>query len=247
MMPLVDRWAQGAMAAHPGLVVHAEGGGTGVGVEALIEGRADLCAASRTMDADEVRRLLDARGFLGLSILVAKDAVSVYVHRGNEVRNLARAQLGSIYRGEVTNWRELGGKDRAIDRLGRQPNSGTYAFLRDHVLPGADYDDGVLALPTTDAVVREVSRRPWSIGYGGMAFGDDIVRIAVDGVEPTVETVRDGTYPLSRYLYFYAAGELPPPVRDFVEWVLSDEGQRVAEALGFVPLWAVGDREADDD
>ena len=241
MMPLVEQWAQAAMLARPGLAVHTAGGGTGPGVEALIAGDADLCAASRPMTPDELRRLLDARGFLGLSILVAKDAVSVYVHRGNEVRNLTLDELGAIYRGEITNWADLGGADREIDRLGRPPNSGTNAFLREHALPGADYDDRVLPLATTAAVVREVSRRPWAIGYGGIAFGDDIVRIALEGVEPDPATVRDGSYPLSRYLYFYAAGELSDPAREFVGRVLSDEGQRIAAELGYVPLWDVGE------
>ncbi len=239
MQPLVRRWAEAYMKEFPDVSIYTEGGGSRRGIEALIEGETDLAAGSRAMQPDEVKRLLDNRGFLGLSILTAKDALSVYLHPANTVRNLTQEQLREMFSGGIRNWRDVGGQDGIIYTIGRQPNSGTYFFLQQHVLRGQPYDKVALTAPHTRAVVESVTVNPNAIGYGGIAYGPELFHCPIDGVEPSPENVRNGTYPLARYLYLFAAGPLEGRIKDFVDWILSDEGQCVVREVGYIPLWDV--------
>jgi phosphate transport system substrate-binding protein len=239
MQPLLRHWARAYAEVKPGTVIEPEGGGTGTGIEALIAGETDVCAASRTMRPDEVKRLLDNRSFLGLSVLTGKDALSVYLHPDNPVRNLSLDELKVIFSGEISNWKDVGGLDQDVHVISRQPNSGTYLFFMEHVLFGESYDRSAKFVQNTSAVVREVAANPGGTGYGGMAYGQDVYHCRIEGVEPTKENVRNGTYPLARYLYLYTAGPLEGEIKDFTDWVLSDDGQRVVEAAGYIPLWEV--------
>jgi len=239
MEPLVQAWSAAFMKSRRDISVRAEGGGTRRGIEALIDGRTDLCAASRTMQANEVKRLLDSRGFLGLSILTAKDALSVYVHPENPVTGLSLAELKAIFTGNIANWKKVGGEDRPILIVSRQPNSGTYHFFRQHVLEAERYGGSVRTESNTESVVRAVRADRGAIGYGGIAFGPDLRHLSIEGIAPTQENVRNGAYPLSRYLYLYAAGPLEGAVQSFVDWILSDDGQRAAADAGYIPLWDV--------
>lgn len=237
MLLLVSRWAEEFMKLHPDVVVHAEGGGTETGIEALIEGDVELCAASRTLRADEARLLLEKRQTLGYSILSAKDALSVYLHPANPVRNLTLVQARELFTGTRTLWTDLGGDAVPVLVVGRQPNSGTQLFFQEHVLQGADYSSSMVTVPTTRAVIRLVSENRGAIGYGGLAFGPDVTHASIDGVAPTAEHVRDGSYPISRYLYLYAAEPPDGAVKLFVDWILSNAGQQVVSDVGYIPLW----------
>lgn len=242
MQPLLRYWARAYAEVEPGAVIHPEGGGTGTGIEALIAGETDVCAASRTMRPDEVKRLLDNRAFLGLSILTGKDALSVYLHPDNPVRDLSLEDLKNIFSGETISWSDVGGLDERIHVISRQPNSGTYFFLKEHVLLGEPYAGSAKFVQNTAAVTREVAADPGAVGYGGMAYGQDVYHCRIEGVEPTEENVRNGTYPLARYLYLYTAGPLEGEIKDLVDWILSDDGQRAVEGAGYIPLWEVGSR-----
>jgi phosphate transport system substrate-binding protein len=241
MHPLVQRWAEEFMRSHPRCTIQTEGGGTGRGVRALIEGKADLCAASRTMLPEEVRQLLDRHGFLGMNVLTGKDALSIYVHPDNPVHNLSLDQLARIFSGKITNWAEVGGEPLDVVVAGRQPNSGTFFFLREHVLRGAPYATGTRTLPNTAAVAAEVAGNRAAIGYGGMAYGPNVFHCTIDRIAPTPDNVRNGSYPLSRYLYLYTAGPLEGLVQEFVDWVLSEPGQRLVREVGYIPLWELDD------
>ncbi|HOJ04683.1 MAG TPA: phosphate ABC transporter substrate-binding protein [Bacteroidota bacterium] len=239
MLQLTTRWAGEFMRNHADIAVYAEGGGTESGIEALIDGDVQLCAASRTLLPDEVRRLLKKRGYLGITVLTAKDALSVYLHPRNTVRSLSMEQLRGLFNGSIRNWSEVGGPNLPVLVVSRQPNSGTYLFFEEHVLRGDAYSTAAMTLPTTEAVIRAVAASPGAIGYGGLAYGADLVHCAIDGVEPTMEKVRDGSYPISRYLYLFAAGPLTGPGKTFIDWVLSDEGQAIVAGIGYIPLWDV--------
>jgi phosphate binding protein len=237
MFILTRRWADRFMETHAGISVAVEGGGSGGGVRALIDGRAEICATSRPLLPAEVRELQETRGSLGVSVLCAKDALSIYLHPRNPVRNLTLAQVGGILDGRIRDWSEVGGGDGAIRVYGRKPGSGTYTFLADHVLGGGAYRPDAVALDGTAEVVAAVAADRLGFGYGGFAYGAGVVQCVVDGVPPTPATVRHGTYPISRYLYLYTA---EPPVGDakvFVDWVLSREGQEIVAATGYIPLW----------
>jgi phosphate transport system substrate-binding protein len=237
MLFLNRRLGEEFMRGHPGTVVRVAGGTTGAGVEALLEGRADLCAASRPFLPEEIELLYDRFGTLGVRYLIALDAIVIYLHPANSVRELSTDELRRIFLGEISSWQELGGEWVPIVPVVRPPHSGTQRFFRDHVLMGADASTEAVVLPRNEDVAAWVRDHPEAIGYGGMVFGRDLVHCALDGVAPDHSTVRDRSYPLSRYLYYYGVAPATGPVDEFLDWCLDEEGQRVAAEAGFIPLW----------
>lgn len=237
MVILAQRWAEKFMQQHDGVAVYVEGGGTATGIEALIEGDIEICTASRPLRPAEVRRLAKKQQNVGIAHLVAKDGLSVYLHPDNPVRNLALAQVKGIYTGAITNWREVGGKDEAIVVLSRAPSSGTYLYFQEHVLEGQPYGANATHMPTTAAMVQEIEKNPAAIGYGGLAYGANLVHCKINGVSPTAANVRADKYPIARYLYFYTIKKPEGSAKLFIEWVLSKEGQRVVKEIDYIPLF----------
>jgi len=242
MVILGQRWAESYMNSHPGSVIQVTGGGSGTGIAALINGTTDICQASRPMKDDEKRKLRDRYQTMGTEIPVAKDGLSIYVHESNPVKDLSIAQLRQIYTGQVTSWKALGGADAPIILYGRENNSGTYVYFKDNVLLGADYSARVQTLPGTAAVVNAVGRDPNGIGYGGAAYARGVRECAVKkdagspAITPNAATVQDGSYPITRLLYFYTRTKPAGPVKQFVDWVLSAEGQKLASQVGYFPV-----------
>ena len=239
MLNLVQRWAEAFMLRNPGVSVYTEGGGSRTGIAALIDGKVDIAAVSRPLQADEIRELVEKQNSLGISVLCAKDALSVYLNLQNPVRNLTSQQIRDVFTGKISSWRDLGGEDATISVIGRTPNSGTYLFFEEHILLGTPYRDGVLALSTTEAVVDAVAKDRYAIGYGGMAYGQNVFHAFVDGVEPSGENVRNGDYPLARYLYLYTAQKPTAELKKFIDWVLGREGQAIVQQIGYIPLYPV--------
>ena len=237
MLHLVEQWAEQYMTEHPSIPISVEGGGSGTGFEALIEGDVHLCSASRTMNADEVKALLDKQGSLGYRVLTARDALSVYLHPENPVRSLSLSQLRGLFGGTITNWKEVGGADLPVVVITRLPNSGTYHFFFEHVLDGKSYSESSVSAASTAVVVKKVHDEPGAIGYGGLAYGPDLRHCRIGGVEATAENVRNGSYPISRYLYFYASKPPGTVLQSFIDWVLGERGQSVVADVGYIPLW----------
>ena len=237
MLPLLVLWADGFMAAHPGVVVEIEGGGTGTGIRALIRGNVDLASASRPLRAEEARGLLERQGSLGYAVLTARDALSVYVHPSNPVHDLSLAQVRAIFTGEIHNWKEVGGHDARIQILGRNPASGTHGFFAEHVLQGEEYTRQARVRPTTAGIVKTVQEDPAAIGYGGIGYAKEVRACHLEGVAPTAENVRRGKYPVSRYLYLYTAQPPAGLVQVFIDWVLGPEGQGLVPEAGYVALY----------
>ena len=240
MRILTERWAEEYMKVQPNVAVYAEGGETGHGIQALIDGSADICAASRPLRANEIHLLAQRYKKLGILFLVAKDALSVYVNPRNNVKDLSSEQLKGIFTGEISNWKEVGGNDADIRVIVRSPNSGTYLYFKEHILDGLDYTDAAIASPTTNEVVQRVEYDPHAIGYGGIAYGPDITHCRIDGVLPIEANVRNDTYPIIRYLYLYTIDTPQGVIKDFIDWVLND-GQDVVKKVGYIPLWNDGD------
>jgi phosphate transport system substrate-binding protein len=242
MVILGQRWAEKFMNAHPGQVVMVTGGGSGTGIAALINGTTDVCQSSRPMKPDEKLKLRDRFQTTGVEIPVAKDGVAVYVHDGNPVRELTLEQLRGIYMGTLTNWKQVGGADATIILYSRENNSGTYVFFKDRVLGGRDFSARAQTLPGTAAVVNAVAKDANGIGYGGAAYAKGVRDIALrrdaraPAVLPNAATVRDGSYPLWRPLYFYLRRKPAGDIQKFVDWVLSPEGQQLATTVGYFPL-----------
>ncbi len=237
MVNLSGAWAEAFQTAEPGVMVSVKGGGSGVGIASLINGTVDFANASREMKDEEKTQVADG-GRTAVEHEVARDGIAVIVNPGNGVEALTSDQVGQIYRGEITNWKEVGGADKKIVVLSRDSSSGTYEFFKEEMV-GKDKEMAKSAqlLASNQAIVDEVSKNDAAIGYCGVGYVTKSVKVAqLDGVAASVATVLDGTYPLSRGLYMYSADELSAPMKAFLDFILSPEGQKIVEDEGFVPL-----------
>jgi phosphate transport system substrate-binding protein len=226
------------MRSHPGVSIIVEGGGTSTGVEALIDGDVSICAASRPLSPSEVQRLFDSHQTLGVRLLIAQDALSVWVHPENTVNNLSVGELAGIFSGAIDNWGEIQGRERPMTVVVRPPASGTFRFFRDRVLTGGSYSRRAVTAAATRDVVQRVAEDPGAIGYGGAAYATDEIRsCAIDGSLPTAEAVGEGRYPLARHLVFYTVAPPEGLARRFIDWCQGAEGQKVVAEIGYLPLW----------
>jgi len=247
MVNLCQAWAEVYAREHPSANISLTGGGSGIGIAALINGDTDIAAASRKMTKEELLQA-QAKGMNPQEFIVARDGLSVIVNRANPVSRLTIAQLSDIFTGKVTNWKEVGGKDQKIVALSRDRSSGTHVFFLEHVLrssdPKAEYASSVLMLPSSQAIADEVAGNTAAIGYVGMGYVDlsrhKPLATAGDAdspyVEPTERNVLNGAYPIARPLYFYTPKEPQGAVKDFINFVLSAEGQKIVLKQDFVPV-----------
>ena len=249
--PLSTVWAEDFMKTNPKVSIAISGPGSGPGIAALIDSTTDICQASRPITSKEVEQA-KAKGVTPYEIQVASDGLSVVVNPSNQVSALTIAQISGIYTGKITNWKEVGGKDAPIVAISRDTNSGTHVFFKEHVvqmagLPTADktleYGAKVLMLPSTEEGVSETAKNPNAIFYPGLGYVNDKVKVlgikktANDPVVlPSVKTVLDGTYPISRPLLFYTNGTPTGLIKTFIDYCLSPEGQKRVTEVGYVPL-----------
>jgi phosphate transport system substrate-binding protein len=242
MVILGQRWAESYMAAHPGSVIQVTGGGSGTGIAALINGTTDICQASRPMKDEEKNQAAQTYGQPPVETVVARDGVAIYVAESNPVQSLTMEQLKGIFTGAITNWKQVGGPDSPIVTYGRENNSGTYVFFKEHVLANGDFAAAVQTLPGTAAVVNAVGADARGIGYGGGAYAKGVRECAVKAddaspaVLPSKENVMNGSYPLSRPLYFYTAKAPAGALQEFITWVLSTDGQNIVSQVGYFPV-----------
>jgi phosphate transport system substrate-binding protein len=242
MVILGQRFAEEYMKNNPGVVIQVNGGGSGTGIAALINGTVDLAQSSRPMKEGEKGDVEKNRNAQLNETPVALDALAVFVHAGNPVQSLSIDQLASIYTGKVTNWNQVGGASAPIVLYGRENSSGTYEYFKEHVLGKADFAPRTQTLQGTAAVINAVSRDKNGIGYGGIAYAQGVRPIGVKkdaaspAVLPTEENVVNGTYPIARHLYFYWISTARPELEQFVRWATSPEGQKLVENVGYFPL-----------
>ncbi len=243
MVILGQRFAEVYMNQHPGTFIQITGGGSGTGIAALINGSTDIAQCSRPMKETERQQVKEKFGQDVLETPVALDGLAVYLHESNPVNELTLAQLKAIYTGQVTNWNAVGGQDAPIVLYSRENSSGTYVYFKEHVMDDEDYAPAAQTLQGTAAVVNAVAKDVNAIGYGGIAYLQEIKAVKVKkdddspAVEPTKENVISGTYPISRYLYFYTVGKPSNSVaEDFIRWVLSEAGQTVVKEVEYFPL-----------
>jgi phosphate transport system substrate-binding protein len=242
MVVLGQRWAEEYMKKHAATTIQVTGGGSGTGISALINGTTDVCEASRAMKDAEKKQLADKAGAPPVEITVAKDGLSVYVNDTNPLNELTMDQLKQIFTGKVDNWKTLGGPDAKIIPYSRENSSGTYVFFKEHVLQNADYTPRAQAMPGTAAVVNAVVKEKFGIGYGGAAYakGIKVLKIKKDAaaaaIAPADATIQNGTYPLSRPLFFYVRAKPSAEISAFTDWVLSAEGQGIVTKVGYFPI-----------
>lgn len=237
MVNLAQAWSEKYTAENPGVSITVTGGGTGTGIASLINGTVDFANASREMKDEENQQSTDA-GVDPVETEVAKDGIAVLLNPGNTVEELSLDQLGKIYRGEIENWKEVGGADAPIVLLGRDTSSGTYEYFKEAVVgKESEYAKSMKNLQSSQAIVEEVAKNPKAIGYVGIGYVNDKTKVArVDGVAASIDTVLDGSYVLSRGLYMYSNGQPEGAQKAYIDWILSDAGQAVVTDQGFVPL-----------
>lgn len=248
MLILGQRWAEEYMKASPDVRIQISGGGSGAGFAALINGTTDIAEGSRHMYKDEEELLIQETGKHAYEFRVALDAITLYVNEDNPVDRLTFDQLREIYLGKIRNWKEVGGKDARIILYGRQSASGTREFFRAMVLNMGDYSKLVQPLMGTAAIVNAVAKDANGIGYGGVAYAKGVKKLMVAVEEesgyypPDKEFIVTGQYKLGRYLYIYTAGPPKGAVKKYLDWILSPEGQRLVEEVGYFPLGIREDR-----
>jgi phosphate transport system substrate-binding protein len=241
MVILAQKWAEVYMKSNPDVVVQVTGGGSGTGISALINGATDICNASRPMKSSEIDKLKDRYGSLGVEIPCARDGITVYLNPANPISELSIKQLSDIFSGRAKNWKQFGGPDAEIRLYGRENSSGTYVFFQENVVKG-DYATSCQTLPGTAAVVNAVSKDKFGIGYGGAAYASGVKKCKVKkddkspAYEATAENIKKGIYPISRYLYMYTRNRPTGDIKKYVDWILSPDGQKIVEQIGYFPV-----------
>lgn len=248
MVNLALAWAEQYQKEHPDIQLAVTGGGSGTGMAALINRSVDITNASRKITSQEISDA-ETNGVKPVEFTVARDAIGVIVHPDNPVSQLTRQQLSDIYSGKINNWKEVGGEDRPIVRLSRESNSGTHVYFLDQVVRLGDsknktlFSADTLLLPSSEGIVSEVRQNPNAIGYDGLGYIPKdlkIIAVARDPgdpyVLPSIATVNDKSYPIARDLYMYTPGRPTGAVKDYLDWILSDEAQAIVAQQGFVPV-----------
>lgn len=241
MVILAQRWAEIYMQKNPSVSVQVTGGGSGVGLAALINGTTDIANSSRPIKTSEVEKLKARYNTLGVEIPCAKDGITIFLNDANKVKELTLKQLSDIYQARITNWKQVGGEDAPIKLYGRENSSGTYTFFMEEVVKG-DYAASCQTLPGTAAVVNAVKKDKYGIGYGGAAYAEGVKHCLVrkdansPGSTPTTENIANNTYPISRYLYMYMRNKPTGETKKFIDWILSAEGQKIVPEVGYFPV-----------
>jgi phosphate transport system substrate-binding protein len=250
MVNLALAWAERYQAGHPEVSLSVTGGGSGTGIAALVNGTVDIANASRAMTNDEIKQA-EANGITPVEFVVSRDAIAVVVNSRNPVRQLTLQQISDLYSGKIYNWVEVGGDNRPIVRLSRETNSGTHVYFLQTVIRLGDtnnttlFSTDTLLLPSSEGIINEVRQNPNAIGYDGLGYippdlMNSVLAVARDDdgpyVIPTIATVNDNSYPVARDLYMYTAGEPAGAIKDYIDWILSYEAQKIVADLGFVPI-----------
>jgi len=249
LVNVAQAWAENYAAVSPETAVAVTGGGSGTGISAMINGTVDIANSSRRMKDSELE-LARGNGTDPIEFVVGYDALAVYTHPDNPMDSISMEQLAGIYGegGTIESWSQLGVEPAGcssdeIVRVSRQNNSGTYVYFREAVLGDrGDFKLGSRDMHGSKDVVDLVENTPCAIGYSGLAYATDHVKMPCvtqgeggECVSPTVETAIDGSYPIARPLFMYTAGEPEGAVREYIDWVLSDEGQCIIYEKGYAP------------
>jgi phosphate transport system substrate-binding protein len=248
LVNVAQAWAEAYQTVNPAVVVAVSGGGSGTGIAALINGTVDIANASRAIKDSELKQAQD-NGHDPVQFVVGYDALAVYLHPDNPIDTLSLEQLAEIYAdgGTYLSWTDLGVEvpgcqDQEIVVVSRQNNSGTYAYFREAVLNESDFKLGTRDMHGSKDVVDLVENTPCAIGYSGLAYATEHVKLACISAEtggacilPSEATAADGSYPIARPLFMYTSGQPTGHVGEYMNWILSDEGQCIIMKKGYAP------------
>jgi phosphate transport system substrate-binding protein len=244
LVNLVQRLAEVYMENNPGKYLAVTGGGSGTGIAAILNNTCDIANASRDIKPKEIMTA-QKNGIEPVRTVVGLDCITVVVNQDNKVNKLTVSQLGAIFRGEITNWKDVGGEDMPITLYGRQSNSGTFSFFMDAILKG-DYSDRMNRMNGNSQIVEAIRSDKTGVGYIGLghaksARGLSAVKLAAKEGAPYADPfnpqdVSSGKYPILRTLNQYTNGKPSGTARDFMKFELSAQGQKIVDEMGFIPV-----------
>lgn len=242
MLPLSQKLAEQYMKANKGKAITVNGGGSGVGIAALMDGTTDLAMASRRVKFTEKQKMQES-GKTAKEVIIAYDALAVIVNLGNKVTNLTREQLEAIFTGKITNWKQVGGEDMKIVCYSRETSSGTYEFFKENVLKNKNYMNGIMSMPATGAIMQSVGQTKGAIAYVGLAYLNKNVKaihVSYDKgktyIVPSIANAKNKTYPIVRPLFYYYEIKIEKRVKPYLDYVLSPEGQKIVTQVGYIPV-----------
>jgi phosphate transport system substrate-binding protein len=236
VLPIAQKVAEAYMKEHPDVMISISGGGSGNGIKALIDKTTDIADSSRAIRPEEAEQA-KAKGANPVEFIVAYDCIVPIVHADNPLKSITMDQLKAIYKGEIKNWKEIGGADKPIVIISRDTSSGTYEVWEEKVMKKERVFPGALLQASNGAIVQVVSKNPNAIGYIGVGYAEKTVKLLpVNGIVGSKETTLDKTFPISRPLYMYTPSQPAGDVKNFLDYVIGDKGQKLVEAEGFIPL-----------
>ena len=239
MLKLMEALTAEYRKSNPGIFFTVKGGGTALGINALINSDVDICAASRTFEPNETKLLAEKYGTIGISTSIARDAVCILVNKANPITSIKLSQLKDIFTGKLKDWSYLGINENPIVLVRRNDNSGTALHFKMRVLEGEEFESSSIVQSTVEELLEFIEENPNAIGFSGLIHSKDARIIAVDDVLPTKENVKNGRYPLSRYLHLYTISTPTGAVKDFIDCIISPAGQKIIEGVGFIPLFEI--------
>ncbi len=252
LVNVAQAWAENYRTVDPSVAVAVSGGGSGTGISAMINGTVDIANSSRAMRESELEEAR-VRGIEPIEHVVGFDALAVFLHPDNPIDAISAGQLSQIYAegGAYETWSQLGvsvpgcGSDEIV-RVSRQNNSGTYAYFQEAVLASAEFKLGSRDMNGSSEVVDLVANTPCAIGYSGLAYATEEVEMPCvssteggDCVSPSVESAVDGTYPIARPLLMYTAGEPSGMIKEYMDWIFTEEAQCIILDKGYAPAGSV--------
>jgi phosphate transport system substrate-binding protein len=236
VLPIAQKAAEVYMDKHSEANISVRGGGSSVGIAALLDGTVQIADASREIKTKELKAARE-KGINPVGNVVAKDGIAVVVNPGNGISKITIDQIAAIYTGVISNWKDLGGTPGPIVIISRDNSSGTYEVFNALALGGGKVREDAVVLASNNAVAQTVSQTPGAIGYVGLGYLSDAVKaLKVGGVIPSNTTVNSGAYKLARPLYMYTDGNPKGIAKDYLDFIWSTEGQEIVQDLGFVPL-----------
>lgn len=238
VLPIAQKAAEAYMKEHPEVSISVSGGGSGNGIKAIIDGTTDIASSSRFIKDDEVKQAIQ-KGSYPVPFAVAYDCIVPVVHPGNPVKNLTLDQLKAIYKGEINNWKEVGGADLKIVVISRDTSSGTYEVWEEKVMKKERVSPAALLQASSGAVATAIAGNKFAIGYLGIGYLNDKVKaLSVNGIAGNAETTLNGTFPVARPLFMFTRGWPTSDALNFVNFILHPQrGQKIVKDAGFVPLF----------
>jgi phosphate transport system substrate-binding protein len=236
VLPIAQSCAEAFMNKHSDVNISVQGGGSGVGIASIIDSTADIGDSSRPIK-DQEKATAKEHGVDAYENVVAADGIAVIVHPSNPLNALTKEQIKEIYTGKISNWKDVGGKNAQIIIVSRDSSSGTFEAFNELALEKEKVRPDSLLNASNQAVATTVANTPGAIGYIGLGYLSSSVKaVTVNGVEATKANVVNGSYPLARNLYMYTNGAPKGAVKDFIDFIMSPEGQKLVDKAGFVAI-----------